>query len=80
MGGTNFRHVMGTTSGDGRAGWLDQHKALIFGVDLSHLDGKPSIASVVMSVDRPGQSYIEASVVQPLTEPTEASESESPGS
>lgn len=44
---------------------------------MSHQDGKPSIASVVMSVDRTAQSYIEASVVQPLTEPADASESKS---
>ncbi len=74
--GSNFRHVKGTTSGagDGRSAWFEAHPALILGVDLSHLEGKPSIASVVMSVDRPAQSYIEASVVQPLTEPSETSE------
>ncbi|KAK4704286.1 eukaryotic translation initiation factor 2C, partial [Phenoliferia sp. Uapishka_3] len=68
--GINHGLAKGTTSGDQKAGYLEKNPAFILGGDLSHLDKKPSIASVVCSMDRKAIHYGDAITVQRLIEPT----------
>lgn len=77
LGGTNFRLTPGSTMGTGRSGrsWLDTHQPIIFGADLSHNEssGKPSIASIVGSMDRDGLNYEAQLAIQALVEPSQNS-------
>ncbi|KAL8293520.1 hypothetical protein RQP46_000221 [Phenoliferia psychrophenolica] len=55
-------------------GWLEKTwrsgaSVMIFGADISHADGKPSIATVVGSLDKEAATYADASTIQPLREP-----------
>lgn len=55
--GTNQYLDHRTTSGDRRAGWLEENlrqgkRAMVFGADISHAEGLPSVASIVGSLVR----------------------------
>lgn len=71
LGGINFGHAGGSTSGGAGSskGWLGRVPAMVFGADLTHMDGKPSIAVVVASMERSALSYSEEIPVEPLIEP-----------
>ncbi|KAL8278267.1 hypothetical protein RQP46_009299 [Phenoliferia psychrophenolica] len=73
LGGVNFLHTAGTTSGDEpnlrRRGYLEDHPAIVFGADLSDSPGKPSIAAVVASMDTHYMLSADAVSVQRLIEP-----------
>ncbi|KAM0749915.1 Piwi-domain-containing protein [Meredithblackwellia eburnea MCA 4105] len=76
LGGKNHTLVRGTTGGDAKVGpgWLDRNEAMVFGCDLTHLDGRPSLATLVASTDNNQNSYIESTTAQGLVEPSPGNE------
>ncbi|KAM0749817.1 Piwi-domain-containing protein [Meredithblackwellia eburnea MCA 4105] len=69
LGGINHNLVKNTTSGDRQAGWLETHETVVFGVDLTHADGRPSMATLVASVNNDATSFMETTTAQRLVEP-----------
>ncbi|ORY52728.1 ribonuclease H-like domain-containing protein [Leucosporidium creatinivorum] len=77
LGGLNFSFVPDTAGGDRRKGWLDANAPLVLAADLTHIDEKPSIATVIASMDSRSLPllYQAAISVQRLLEPLQNSPS-----
>ncbi|ORY54376.1 ribonuclease H-like domain-containing protein [Leucosporidium creatinivorum] len=77
LGGLNFSFVPDTAGGDRRKGRLDANAPLVLAADLTHVDNKPSIATVIASMDSRSLPlrYQAAISVQRLVEPLQNSPS-----
>lgn len=70
MRGLNHALVQNSLGGDrGVQGWLETHMAIVFGADLTHSEGRPSLATLAGSMNRIATSYADVTTVQGLVEP-----------